>query len=342
MYLMPVIFRPTDAGASPFSAGFLAAAVLCAPAQSQVSTEPGTAAMQAIALVPAARPAGVSGAYTALGSGTSSLGINPAGLARESGPTYSGSVRSGMVRAGSVVYAFPALQGRWAFGASYIDYNEVLETDENGAVHGTLRPFNLYPSVTYARPAGERWRWGATFKMARETLGEFEGAQPAYGAGVDAGVQYQPAVRNLGFGAAVTNVGRQFSGHFEGDDHRGFLPGAVRAGVFYQPRGERKVVLTADLEAPFYSAPLVAAGAEYRVISEWTLRAGTRWSRDDLRNLFGWIDPNSGIEERGGEAAKLAAGTSLQVGPVAVDYAAQWWRELGIMHALTVAWALNP
>jgi hypothetical protein len=344
---MPVSSAPPNTLVIPRASWLTLAAVLlgllqgltCLPVAAQGSDDAGGASLPAIALVPAARPAGLAGAYSAIGSGSSTIGINPAGLAREEGKVYTGSARPDMARVGAVTFAFPALDGRVAVGATYVDYDEVLETDENMAVQGTLRPFSLYPSLTYAREQGERWRWGATLKLARETLGDFEGSSPAYGAGFDAGVQYQPARRNVGFGASVTNIGRQFTGYFDGDEDLGSLPGAARAGVFYQPQGQRQLVLTADLEAPLHAAPALALGGEYRVMPEWQLRAGTRWSRDDLRNALGWIDPNAGITEQGGEALKLAAGTTLRIGPVAVDYAAQWWRELGLVHALTVAWS---
>jgi hypothetical protein len=221
-----------------------------------------------------------------------------------------------------------------------MDHGEIATTDENETSLGSVRPYNLYPALTYARAQGAEWRWGATVKMGRETLGDFDGSTPAYGAGFDAGVQYQPVgPQSFGWGASVTNVGRQLTGYFDGDDRRRALPGALRAGAFYQPRRQRKLTLSADLETPFHSPYVVAAGGEYRVIPEWTLRAGTRWNRDDLRNLRGWIDPNAGIEESGGEASKVAAGTTLRVGPVSVDYAAQWWRELGFVHYLTLGWS---
>lgn len=318
---------------------FGALASLCAPASAQWFDNSGDVGLGSIAMMPAARPAGLAGAYTALGSGHSALGFNPAGLAGEPGAGYSGSVQSGLTRIGSVVASFPLARGTAALGAVYMDHGEIALTDENAGSLGTTRPYNLYPAFTYARAQGESWRWGTTLKLGRETLGEFDGSRPAYGVGVDAGVQYRPARRDFGFGAAVTNAGRQLTGYFDGDERRRPLPGALRAGAFYQPRRQRQLTLTADLETPFHSPFVVAAGGEYRVIPEWTLRAGTRWNREDLRNLRGWIDPNAGIEERGGEASKLAAGTTLRIGPVAVDYAAQWWRDLGFVHYLTVGWS---
>ena len=239
-----------------------------------------------------------------------------------------------------MAYSRSAWGGQVAFSASYLDYGQIPGTDENQNATGNLHPYNLYPAVTYARAEGERWRWGATLKGARETLGDFEGSRAAYGAGLDAGVQYQPAVRNVGFGASVTNVGRQFTGHVAGESN-GPLPALLKAGLFYHPSGRNPLVLTADVEAPAYGQPAVAVGGEYRVIPEWELRAGTRWDADDLRRVYGWVAPGASSSSRGGEAVKIAAGTSVHVGPVDVDYAAQWWRELGLVHSLTVAWAID-
>ena len=313
---------------------------LCVEAWPQFANQAGTAELSAITIVAAARPAGLAGAYSALAEGSSAIGINPAGLSREAGQNFSGSLRPDMVRVGAVAYSRPAFGGQVAVSASYVDYDEILGMDENQNFTGSLHPFSVYPAVTYARAQGERWRWGTTVKVAHETLGDFEGSRPALGAGIDAGVQYQPAVRNVGFGASVTNLGRKFRGHTEADES-GPLPGMVKGGLFYHPRGRKQLALIADLELPFYSAPVLAVGGEYRVLSEWDLRAGTRWDSDDVRNLYGWLNPSEEIRERGGEAVKLAAGTTVRIGPVGVDYAVQWWRDLGVVHSLTVAWAIN-
>jgi hypothetical protein len=341
---MPVFSKDYGAAAPKLFAGLMVIPglllTLCTAAWPQFSQEAGTGELTAITIVPAARPAGLAGAYSALAEGSSSIGINPAGLSRESGQNFSGSVRPDMARVGSVAYSRPAFGGQFAVSASYVDYDEIPGTDENGNGTGSLHPYSLYPAVTYARAQGERWRWGATLKAARETLGDFEGSRAATGAGIDAGVQYQPAVRNVGFGASVTNLGRKFTGHTRSDE-TGPLPGMAKGGVFYHPRGRKQLALVADLEVPFYSPAALALGAEYRLLSVWDIRAGTRWNSDDLRNLYGWLNPSEGIDERGGEAVKVAAGTTVHVGPVGVDYAVQWWRELGTVHSLTVAWAID-
>jgi len=293
--------------------------------------------MPAVAEVAAARPGGLAGAYVALGEGTSALGLNPAGVSRDTGVSYQGSVRPHISRLGAVAWSFPATGGQWALSATYVDYDVVVETDEKQNALSTLRPFNLYPAITYARRLGEDLHVGGTFRLAHETLGNFEGSTSAFGAGFDAGLQYQ-AARNLALGVALTHVGRQFTGYFEGDDRRGALPAALRVGAAYQPRARRQLTVIGDAVAPWHGSPYVAVGAEYAVLTEWTLRGGTRWSVEDVRNLRGVIDPNADLAARGGEAVKVAAGTTVRVGPVAVDYAAQWWRELGVVQSLTVTW----
>lgn len=314
-------------------------------AASVVSAEVGEAAFPSIALAPAARPGGLAGAHAAAGADLAALGINPAGLAQGAGDAFSGSVRPAVTRAGAAGYAFDApwaFGGRMAVAVTYVDFDAIPGTDEEGNPTGTVRPYNLYPSLTWARTFAEGFRAGATVKFARESLGEYEGSTPALGAAVDAGVQYRFTPSGLGalaLGASVTNAGRQFTGYSETDTRRGDLPAAARVGAAYEPRTQRALTLVADAEFPLHAPAAVSAGAEYRLLPEWEVRGGTRWSREDVRNLLGWIDPNAGIEERGGEALKLAGGTTLRVGGVAVDYAAQWWRGLGLVHALSVTWS---
>lgn len=338
MYLIAVFSNLFGARAPRFLSASAALLAFGTSARAQL-LQPGTADMAGVRVISAPRPTGLGGAYTALAEGADGIGINPAGLARETGRHYTGSVRANLVRVGSVAYSQEGAGGRLAFSASYVDFGEIPGTDESGASGGTLRPFSLYPAVSYARVHGERWRWGATFKLAQETLGDFEGSRYALGAAGDAGVQYQPAARNVGFGAAVTNVGPKFRGHVEGDD-AGMLPAAARVGMFYHPRG-KQLALALDAEAPLHGVPALALGAEYRVIPEWQVRAGTRWDYHDFKNAYGWINPSANLEERYGEAVKLAAGTTVRIGPVDVDYAAQWLRDLGFVHSLGISLAMQ-
>jgi hypothetical protein len=290
-----------------------------------------------------ARPAGMAGAYAALAEGTSSIGINPAGLAHLTGSSYSGTVRYAPDAAdgGDVAYARPLSDGsELAISAAYLNYGSIQSLDENGQPLGSLNPFDFYPAVTYARAQGDHVQWGVSLKGAQEYQGNFAGSQNAFGVGADAGVQYHPA-RNLGVGASVVNLGFKLRGH-SSDEATGsdLLPADFRVGGVIRPQGLEDMSIELDAEAPLYEPMALSLGYEYRVLPEWDLRAGTRWDSNDIRNLLGWLGATQNVET-GGSALKASVGTTLQVGRADVDYALQWWNDLGFVSQLTLTWRMN-
>lgn len=347
MYLVAVQFRSTRSLASSLPCAVLLFLAIpgCRPAFAQLfgSSNIGAQEFIGIDLVAAARSSGLAGACVAQGDGTGAIGINPAGLVRETGQDFTGTIRyhPDAANAGLVAYSRPlGSDGRLAFSASYLNYGTIPGRDENDQPIGDLAPFSFYPAVTYARSAGSRWRWGASLKMALEDPGKFDGAQKAVAMGADAGFQYQ-AARNVGIGVSVVNVGRELRGYsHDGTASSGSLPGAFKAGAFLHPRGLERMSIELDAEAPFYEVPALALGYEYRVMSEWDVRAGTRWDSNDIRNLLGWLGA-TGNAEHYGSALKAATGTTLRTGHADVDYALQWWSDLGIVHALTLSWRVD-
>ncbi len=333
---------------APHRIAFLHAACLLAGlgtahAQLLGSNSVGTEEFPGLQIISEARPAGLAGAYAALAEGTGSIGINPAGLARGSGQSYSGTVRltSDAADGGEAVYSRGLSDGgRLAISAGYLNYGSIQSLDENGQPLGTLSPYGFYPAVTYARAQGDHFQWGASLKGAQENQGDFQGAQNAFGAGADAGIQYRPA-RNFGMAASVVNLGFKLRGH-SGDEATGsdWLPGDLRVGAFLHPQGLEKMSIELDAEAPFYEPAALSLGYEYHVLPEWDVRAGTRWDYDDIRNLLGWLGATQ-TTERGGNALKASAGTTLQVGRAGVDYALQWWNDLGFVSLLTLTWRMD-
>ena len=314
----------------------------CDLAQAQAGI--GTEEFPGLQIISAARPAGVAGAYTALAEGVSSIGINPAGLANEdAGQYYSGSLRlhPDAADGGQVAYSRPFRKNaRIALSAAYLNYGTIPGRDESNQAIGDLKPFSFYPSLTYAQSLGDRMTWGVSAKAALEDPGAFDGAHKALGAGADAGIQYRPA-RNLGLGASVVNLGPKLRGHSADEAAgSGWLPGAFRGGAYYHPHGLERMSIALDAEVPFQETPAVALGYEYRFIPEWDIRAGTRWDYNDVRNLLGWLGAIQSSELYG-SALKAAAGTTLRMGRADVDYAVQWWNDLGFVHALTVAWRVD-
>jgi hypothetical protein len=319
--------------------------MLGSPLYAQLFGTPGTEAFPGLSIEASGRSAGLADAACALPEGAASLGINPAGLAGDLGRVgYSGSLRAHPdgANAGAVAYSHAYGDGtQYALSATYLDYGSIQGLDDQGRPTGvTMRPISFYPALTFARVFGERWKLGASLKLADEYLGDFQGAQGAVGIGADVGAQYQPPARDLGFGFALINLGKKVTGHFQGDTERGSFPGLLKAGLFYHPKGWEQALVTADAELPFYDAPALALGIEYHYLPQWDLRAGTRWDTHDIGGILNDIGALHS-QQNYGSALKAAAGTSLRLGNVGVDYALQWWVNLGFVNTVTIAWIMG-
>lgn len=305
----------------------------------------GTAEFQYIETLVYARPAGLAGAYTSLARAEDAIGYNPAGLSKlESARSFSGTLRYHMldVTSGNVTYAFPWYGGLpFAFSAAYVNYGRIAEMDENGQATGReFIPTSFNPSLTAAGRWSDNLRLGVTLKALSEYLGDFEGSTLAWGWGVDAGLLYQPAAKNVGFGLALLNVGRKQTPQFAGGETGGLLPASLKGGFFYQPTDWPKSRVAVDLELPWHDAPLLAGGVEYEYLPSLTLRLGSRFDWNEAQYYYYKATDQQPGQLQGGNALKLAGGFTFRADGVAVDYAAQYWLDLSWVHALTVRYAL--
>jgi hypothetical protein len=242
------------------------------------------------------------------------------------------------IASGNVTYAYPGAIGmNYAFSAAYINYGRIEEMDEDGNASGRkMLPSSFNPSLTAARQLGGNLRVGASLRGLSEYLGDFEGSQVAFGWAVDAGLQYQPAVRNLGFGLSLLNAGRKESPHFNGGDKGGMLPLALKGGLFYFPLDLPKARLALDLELPYHETPRLAAGAEFAWFPAVTLRAGGKLDWAEADYLIKTIIDEQPERILGGVALKAASGFTFAAEDFAVDYAVQYWHGLSWVHVITV------
>jgi hypothetical protein len=310
-----------------------------------ISDRAGTAQFQYLDMLVFARPAGLAGAYTALAQGVDAVGTNPSGVSKmDSGRSISGTMRYHLlgVASGNVTYGYPGSTGRsYAFSAAYVNYGRIAEMDELGNATGKeIIPVSFNPSFTAAGKVSDRIRAGATLKGLSEYLGDFQGSQLAWGWGLDLGMLYQPSVKNIGFGLALLNLGRKEGGHFTGDETGGLLPLSLKGGFYYYPLELPKARLLVDLELPWHDVPLLSGGIEYSYSQYLLLRAGSRIDWTEARHYFLEATDSSPGELQGGNALKLAAGFTVLLGGIAVDYAVQYWDGLSFVHALTLHYAL--
>lgn len=327
-----------------FAWAFLAAA---ASAFAQGEDFAGTAEFQYIETLVYARPAGLAGAYTAAAQGVDAIGYNPAGVAKaDPGRTLSATFRYHMleIASGNATYAFPGADSDWsyAFSAAFINYGHINQLDEEGNATGTqMMPSSFNPSFTAARRMSERVRVGATLRGFSEYLGDFYESQLGWGWGVDLGMQYQPAAKNIGFGVALLNLGRKERSQIIGKSAGGLLPLSAKAGVFYSAPDLPKFKFLADGELPLHGSPRASGAVEYAYTPSFILRLGSRVEASELTHYYNDLTDAETTTWQGGNALKLTGGFSFTSQGYAIDYAAQYWDGLSWVHALTLRYAVG-
>lgn len=326
--------------------GLICILAVAGPRAQDVDGNAGTAEFGYLETLIYARPAGLAGAYTSMAQGEDAVGYNPAGLSKlETNRSVSATIRYHMVdvTSGNVTYVFPGSTGlKYAFSAAYINYGRIQELDENGMA--TLEehvPASFNPSITASKKVSDRLRLGATFKGLSEYLGDFEGSKLGLGWGVDAGLLYQPAARNLGFGMSLLNLGNKIASHWEGGEVGGLLPVSLKGGMFFHPLDLPKGRIALDVELPWHDSPLVSGGIEYAYTQGLVLRTGTRLSLPEAKHYFLKATDQRPGTFGGGNALKLAGGFTFQTEGLGLDYAAQYWHGLSWVHALTLRYDLG-
>lgn len=339
----PFLRRTLGRTGSPGAVFALLAALLlpASPARAQdIAEYAGTTEFQYLQNLIYARPAALAGSYSALAEGLDAIGSNPAGLARIQNRFFSGTLRYHQlgITTGNATYSYPGALGlQYALSLAYVNYGQIAERDENGSLTGKdIIPTSFNPSLTAAKNLGPRLRGGITLKLLSEYLGDFEESQMAVGWGLDAGIQYQPALRGLGFGVEVLNLGRKERAHTADGRIGGLLPGSLKGGLFYQPADRRGTRLLADLELPFLDSPLFSFGVEQALNPFFLLRAGTRLDYHEAKYLALVALAQEDRDFHGGNAMKLTGGFGVLWEGLSLDYAAQWWRDLSLVHAVTV------
>ncbi len=287
-----------------------------------------------------------SGACAAQCEGLSALGVNPAGLEKlKSSRELQVGISQDFIgiKAGSFAYAFPGPDSsQMAFSAAFLGYGSIDELDEEGTFTGKQHaPASVTSSLSYATEIQERLRAGITIKGVAEYLGDFEESHPAVGWGIDAGVQYQPKIKALGFGASIRNLGRQEQSYFGESNDNALLPVTVQGGVYYYISRFRNTRLSADLLVPWHSLSMLSVGWEYNYNPFFTIRAGTRFNRYEITHLFEKLSGNADGDFTGGNALKGSGGFSFKGPRLSLNYSVEYWRNLSWIHSLTLGYPIK-
>jgi hypothetical protein len=236
---------------------------------------------------PSARAAAMGDAYTGLGDDLGALSFNPAGLMAIKGPSLDFLHHSGIATVSTehVAYAHPL--EALTLGGSLL-YRSQADIANPLAIDAPVTAFDLALSVAVAsRPS----RWlknlpgfleaadaGVSLKYLRSHLGRFDADAVAADVGLRA-----PIGEGLTAGFSVVNLGPPIKFIDVGDP----LPGAFLLGVTraFQLLSDNRLLLSADAEAPFYSAFRGHFGLEDWLGKAFALRVG--YLMDTAQSLGG-------------------------------------------------------
>ncbi len=267
-----------------------------------------------------ARATALGGAYTALGDDASSIGWNPAGLARlekrEAAAAHAELFER--TRYDFAAYAQPTAKGTFAAGLLYLSHGSFDGRDGLGRQTGEVTAADTAVSFTYAQK-NEIADYGVSVKLISSHIAEAE----AQTAALDFGFKRKMSELKGGkiFAAAAVrhlNIGPGLHYAWAKTD----LPLQLAAGGAWA--GE-KAALSFDLiNGPNGSGTDAAFGGEYRVQKSFAVRAGY--------GTAGLVAGGSGFDTLRG----LSFGLGLKSERVSFDYAVTPAGDLGQTHRFGV------
>jgi hypothetical protein len=100
-------------------------------------------------------------------------------------------------------YYVPKLNTAFALGVQYLNYGSFAQTDNIGNQTGTFNAADYAVSLAASKQYKERWRYGATLKMAQSRLADVS----AVAILTDIGVAYEDTANFLTIGVVAKNMG---------------------------------------------------------------------------------------------------------------------------------------
>ena len=265
-----------------------------------------------------ARATAMGGAYTALGDDASSIGWNPAGLARlekrEATAAHAELVER--TRLDFAAYAHPTEKGTFAAGLLYLSHGSFDGRDSFGRPTGAVTASDSALALAYARKT--EWAdFGASVKVITSHIAEAQAQTVALDLGVRRGVAElwggkviaAAAARNLGAGLKYST-------------QRTDLPLQLAVGTAWV--NERGALGLEVVEGPNGAGSDAALGGEYRLVKGFAFRAGY--------GTAGLIAGGSGFDAMRG----LSFGLGLKYERVSFDYAVTPSGDLGQAHRFGV------
>jgi len=287
---------------------------LCLPAHAQFA-KVGTAGLKFLDIGVGGRALAMGEAYAAVANDASAIFWNPAGMANIKSGDFFAGYTSWPADINLYSAAFAKKTGYGHLGVSFTILNtglmnRVTTFDPDGDFSGTFAYEDWAAGLTYGRYLTDRFAFGATFKLLKEKLADWDKT----GWAVDIGTYYETGFRSLRIGMAIVNFGPDMrfdvadvdgiavpkgmnrEDFFDGLDNNGDgfvdndteekavpLPLNFRAGIAFDvfETASSKATFAADLMHPSDNEERYNFGGEYWFQDMLALRAGWKINADE-------------------------------------------------------------
>jgi hypothetical protein len=106
----------------------------------------------------------------------------------------------------------------------YVDYGNLLQTDEGGTTLGEFRPRDMVFQLSGSKTYLEKWQYGLSAKFIHSTYGSYQSSALAF----DVGLHYSDSALGLQAGLLAKNMGVQLSTYYGVEEE---LPFDLQIGI---------------------------------------------------------------------------------------------------------------
>lgn len=281
------------------------------------SAGPGTTACNSLRIFKDARSAAVGGAYTAFVDNADAVFWNPSRLAYIGWYDLSASYLSYIENISFGQVSFAAGHGNmgvFGLGFSYMDSGDIEGRDEEDKVTDNFEVSDISLSLGYGRKFYGAYSVGGALKFVRSEIKD--ASDSAFTCDLSGAYRYLFQGSAFMCGLSLLNLGGEI-----GPGEKASFPVTARLGIaegFFKER----FILSGEMEYPRDIGPRFSVGTEAVVAGVLALRAGYRFSEDDIESIgafslgFGIIYDTSGQYN--------------------FDYAYSTQGELGVMHRISM------
>jgi hypothetical protein len=303
-----------------------------------VHPQTGTSAFPFLGLTYDARAAAMAGAAVAMPNDLRGVLANPAALGFASQRQVLLGFRPIFIHLhvtgtpSAIAVPLPQSYGIIAASMVYVSYGSIDETNELGALTGTIwKSYSLLGAASWAKLLWPSLAVGATVKGLYDKQYSHMEQSSADGIAADIGAQYRLFDSRLILGMAIQNAGMLHDDFGNATpNHR--LPITGVAGISYIPQSSPQLRIALDMAKATDDFLVYRPGAEIDAYNrQFFIRAGYSFSHRDLREKLSllWGESDEGYEKTNWSSICIGVGLNLEPSGVAINVDAAYEARAG-------------